>query len=235
MNKFHFKLYFGVLFIGLLVAFLAWGVISHNQNRKLTTGSNLPTPSVLQQAASQAPKATSTPGLANPAPRTKLFSPLDKALERVTKKPFGIKVSPQNSPVNPERFAGYHTGVDFETFPDEQDADVLVSIICEGSILEKRFASGYGGVVVQSCRLDNQDITVIYGHLNLASISVKLGEKLSAGSRLGLLGRGFSTETDGERKHLHLGIHKGSSIILAGYVKTAPELSNWLDIREYLK
>ncbi|NTU99252.1 hypothetical protein HGA64_04600 [Candidatus Falkowbacteria bacterium] len=41
--------------------------------------------------------------------------PISDALSRVTKKPFGIKVSPKNSSVSPERFTGYHTGVDFET------------------------------------------------------------------------------------------------------------------------
>src|SRR5438105_13240780 len=39
--------------------------------------------------------------------------PLENAQTRVTKKFFGTKVSPGNSPVTPERFSGYHTGVDF--------------------------------------------------------------------------------------------------------------------------
>ena len=33
---------------------------------------------------------------------------------RITKKPFGIFITTQNSPVQPERFSGYHTGVDVE-------------------------------------------------------------------------------------------------------------------------
>jgi hypothetical protein len=34
--------------------------------------------------------------------------------EEITKKPFGIFINPETSPVQPERFRGYHTGVDVE-------------------------------------------------------------------------------------------------------------------------
>jgi hypothetical protein len=30
------------------------------------------------------------------------------------KKPFGIYITPENSPVQPENFTGYHTGIDVE-------------------------------------------------------------------------------------------------------------------------
>jgi hypothetical protein len=52
---------------------------------------------------------------------------------------------------------------------------------------------------------------------------------------LAVLGTGFSTETDGERKHLHLGIHKGTAINILGYVQNSSELNNWVDITKYLK
>ena len=38
--------------------------------------------------------------------------PIGQTEERITKKPFGIKISPENSPISPERFSGYHTGID---------------------------------------------------------------------------------------------------------------------------
>lgn len=165
-----------------------------------------------------------------PAQNSNLFQPpLDRAAQRITKKPFGIFITPQTSPVQPERFHGWHTGTDFEIFPEELDADVSVHAICDGTIAVKRFASGYGGVLVQNCRLDNQPITVIYGHLKLASIQKSTGDQLNTGETIGTLGKAYSQETDGERKHLHLGIHKGSSVNILGYVQNKSELSGWVD------
>lgn len=164
-----------------------------------------------------------------------LYAPISRALERITKKPFGIKISPATSPVQPERFSGYHTGVDFETFPDEANIAVPIYAVCSGSVLLKKYASGYGGVLVQQCNLESEDITVIYGHLKLASISTKVGNRLTAGATIGLLGTGYSTETDGERKHLHLGLHKGTAINIRGYVQSQTELTDWIDFEPYLK
>ena len=43
--------------------------------------------------------------------KNKTFTnPISNPLERIIKKPFGIKINPANSPVQPERFSGYHTG-----------------------------------------------------------------------------------------------------------------------------
>lgn len=136
--------------------------------------------------------------------------------------------------MSPERFSGYHTGVDFEIFPEEESSPVPVSAICTGPMLLKEVAQGYGGVVVQRCLLDGGSITVIYGHLKFSSVSAESGESLAAGSRIGVLGAGFSAETDGERKHLHLGVHRGSNIDLRGYVPTSAELNGWIDVSQYL-
>lgn len=155
--------------------------------------------------------------------------PLTRPNERVTKKPFGIYITPQNSPVQPERFQGFHTGTDFEVFPDELNAEVPVSAVCSGPLKLKQSASGYGGVAVQACELNNEPLTVIYGHLNLASISFNPGDELTAGEQLGVLGAGGSAQTDGERKHLHLGFHKGADINIRGYVSTEAQLADWID------
>ncbi len=160
---------------------------------------------------------------------TAFLPPLSRAAERVTKKPFGIFITKATSPVQPERFSGYHTGTDFEIFPEEADTDVAASAICSGKLLVKRSAGGYGGVAVQSCAYDGQPITVVYGHLRLSSIRVKVGEPIDAGSFLGNLGAGYSSETDGERKHLHLGIHRGDVVDIRGYVAAAWQLSDWID------
>jgi murein DD-endopeptidase MepM/ murein hydrolase activator NlpD len=169
------------------------------------------------------------PTLQDPQPKDNLHFPIDGAKDRATKKPFGIFITPQNSSVQPERFSGYHTGTDFETFPEEQNMDVPVYAITDGKIIMKKSASGYGGVLVESAEINGQSVTIVYGHLNLASISKKVGDSLGAGEQIGVLGKGYSPETDSERKHLHLGIHKGSSVSILGYVQNKSELSGWID------
>ncbi len=156
-------------------------------------------------------------------------APLDRASERVTKKPFGIHIAPATSPVQPERFQGYHTGTDFEIFPEEINEDVPVQAVCSGKLLIKKYASGYGGVAVESCEAENNPITVIYGHLKLSSILLKEGDAINTGDAIGILGKGNSAETDGERKHLHLGFHRGIVVNIKGYTSAKTELSGWLD------
>ncbi len=160
-------------------------------------------------------------------------APLDRASERATKKPFGIYITPADSPVQPERFQGYHTGTDFEVFEDELNNDVSIQAICSGELVLKQTTSGYGGVVVQSCDLDDEPITVVYGHLKLSSIDWSVGDSIEVGDRIGILGAGDSSETDGERKHLHLGIHKGSEVNIRGYVSMEFQLNAWLDPCQY--
>ena len=164
-----------------------------------------------------------------------LSLPLDHALDRVTKKPFGIFITPKTSPVQPEKFRGYHTGTDFETTSEEATSTVSVHAICTGTLLQKRTVSGYGGVAIQSCTINNQRVTVLYGHLKLTSIAMHTGTKLNAGQIFAALGKGYSKETDGERKHLHLGIHKGTTINVAGYVQNKSSLKNWIDPMSVLK
>jgi murein DD-endopeptidase MepM/ murein hydrolase activator NlpD len=152
----------------------------------------------------------------------------------VTKKPFGIHIKPQTSPVQPERFQGYHTGTDFEIFPEEIDAEIPVHAICSGKLLVKKSASGYGGVAVESCEMEKSPIMVIYGHLKLTSISAKIGDPISIGDTIGILGKGYSAETDRERKHLHLGFHRGTTVNIRGYVSAKSELSSWIDSCAYV-
>ncbi len=165
---------------------------------------------------------------------TNFDEPITNALNRVTKKPFGIYITKINSPVQPEKFNGYHTGTDFETLPDERNIDVPIFAACDGKLLLKKSATGYGGVVVQSCKLDGVDVTIIYGHLRLSSIALNVGDNVKAGEQIAVLGTGYSMETDGERKHLHFGIHKGTLINILGYVQKQSELNGWLNAVKYL-
>ena len=162
-----------------------------------------------------------------------IVPPIDRASERITKKPFGLEVSPRNSPVQPEKFTGFHTGVDFEAFEDEQNSDVQIYAICDGELVTKRSASGYGGLVTQQCTIENEPVTVLYGHVRLSSVQAEIGTELKAGENLGVLGTGYSAETDNERKHLHLGIVKGHGAEIRGYVPDAQRLGNFLDITKY--
>ena len=159
---------------------------------------------------------------------------LTRSGERVTKKPFGIFITPQTSPIQPERFRGYHTGADFEIFPEELNADVVVHAVCTGPLSVRKSVSGYGGVAVQSCQLNGEAITVIYGHLRLSSIEQSVGDIVNHGDELGILGKGYSVETAGERRHLHLGFHKGADVNIRGYVNTQAELSGWIDPCQYV-
>lgn len=155
--------------------------------------------------------------------------PLSKANERITKKPFGIFIDPATSPVQPERFSGFHTGTDFEIFPEELNEDVEVSAICAGEVLQKSFVGGYGGVIIQSCTFNNEPATVLYGHLNLKNSPVDTGDIVKKDELLATLADNQSRDSDGERKHLHLGIHKGSGIELRGYVQNKNALKGWID------
>ena len=154
---------------------------------------------------------------------------------RITKKPFGKYVTPSNSPVSPEKFTGYHVGADFELEENEDPHAMNVMAICTGKVLYKNWVNGYGGVLIQSCMYDDQPVTVLYGHLNIDSIQLAVGDALSKGIYIATLGEGYSKETDGERPHLHLGVHRGSSIELNGYAPDAASaFDGWIDPIELL-
>ncbi len=153
--------------------------------------------------------------------------PLFRAQDRVLKKPFGVLIDPDTSPVQPERFSGYHTGVDFEILDGELDQDVAVFAICDGKISHVRWVRGYGGVITQSCMMGDERIFVLYGHIAVHDTIISAGETVRSGQRISVLGDHLSQETDGERKHLHLGISLSDD--LRGYVSERSALGQWLN------
>jgi murein DD-endopeptidase MepM/ murein hydrolase activator NlpD len=215
MNK---KIFFVLLGFGLLCS--GCGSPNTAQTPKASSGTEV--------AASTTSPETAKPG-------SGLTEPISGGLSRVSKKTFGLYVSPGHSPISPERFTGYHTGIDFETTPQEQKADVDIFAACSGKLLLKEYASGYGGVAVQSCVLNGQNVTLIYGHLRLSSIIPNKGDSVAAGQKIAVLGTGYSTETDGERRHLHFGIHIGTTVNILGYVQKKADLSGWIDPEQFLK
>lgn len=157
--------------------------------------------------------------------------PMPDAWNRPTPLHFGLYVTPEseNNPIDPpERFTGYHAATDFEIHPGEEDKEVPVYAICAGHIQFSGFSEGYGGLVTQFCTLKGQDVTVIYGHLAVDSL-IPSGTDVETGATLGILGAARSTDTDGSRKHLHLGIAKGHGSEVRGYVQNESELDLFLD------
>lgn len=163
-----------------------------------------------------------------------IVEPIKNANERITKKPFGILIDPATSSVQPERFSGFHTGTDFEIFPEELSERVEVFAICDGKIIQKSHVGGYGGVIMQQCKLHDEAVTVLYGHVSLSSSPVKLNDLVKSGEMIAVLGADKSSDTDGERKHLHLGIHRGESVDLRGYVQSEGQLETWLDFEKLI-
>ena len=158
-----------------------------------------------------------------------LVPPVAAFSQRITKKPFGIFITPENSPVSPERFSGYHTGVDAE-FDDVAD-DVDVRAIADGTVRQAGLASGFGGVIVVQHEINDQPVLGVYGHLEPTSL-LPADTPVQAGQQLGRLGEGNTSATDGERKHLHFALKPGTELDLRGYVATEAELAAWLNPSE---
>lgn len=150
---------------------------------------------------------------------------------RITKKPFGLYVTPKNSPVSPEKFSGYHTAIDVEY--DDITTEVPVYAISDGIVKRSGTVSGYGGLVALTQTINGKTYLAIYGHLNPANLP-KTGAEIKKGQQLGILGDGYTLQTSGERKHLHFGLYTGSDINVAGYVSEQSHLSAWVDPEKIL-
>jgi murein DD-endopeptidase MepM/ murein hydrolase activator NlpD len=167
-----------------------------------------------------------------PAKEMALAYPLSDFNDRPKLLTFGLYVTPdpEQNPIDPpERFVGYHTALDLEILDGEEGKDVDVFAICAGNVIAARTAEGYGGVLVQACTINGQAVTVLYGHIDPSSFTKQAGNPVAKGEKIAVLGDGRTAETGDTRKHLHLGIHKGSEEVLAGYVQTQTELENYID------
>jgi murein DD-endopeptidase MepM/ murein hydrolase activator NlpD len=156
-----------------------------------------------------------------------LVEPVAGFKQNITKKPFGIFITPETSPVENDKFAGYHTGVDSE-FTDTLE-EVPVLAIADGIVIASVWTTGYGGVVVIKHTIKGVPLFALYGHLDKASFLPTGTTKVKAGDQIGVLGDDHSEETDGARKHLHFSIYIGEKMDFRGYVPTEHELSNWLN------
>lgn len=157
--------------------------------------------------------------------------PIENGAKRATPLHFGMYVTPDpaTNPISPpERFVGYHVATDFEIKPSEADKEIAVYAVCTGTGTYAGFAGGYGGLITQECMLNDEKVTMIYGHLDLKSLP-KQGTLLTKGEKIAILGAARSTDTDGNRKHLHFGIHKGWGSNYHGYAESAAEVKEFID------
>ena len=160
-----------------------------------------------------------------------LHEPLENASNRATPLSFGLYVTPNpnENPIEPpERFSGYHAAVDYEVSAGEVEGDVPVYAICPGKVIFSGYADGYGGLLVHRCKISGENVTVIYGHLALEGIAEE-GTRVRAGQTIGALAADRSYGSGENRKHLHLGIHKGKKLVIRGYVPTEEDLKSYID------
>jgi len=167
-----------------------------------------------------------------PDDQTLLYAPIKDFKARITKKFFGTYITPKTSPIQPEKFIGYHTGVDVEY--EDITEDVPVFAITDGEVKYSAWTSGYGGAMVISHQINNEAVLAVYGHLNPDSM-IKKGQTVKAGQKIGVLGLGYSNQTDNERKHLHFALYRGTEINLRGYVSDQKSLEQWLDPLNIIK
>jgi murein DD-endopeptidase MepM/ murein hydrolase activator NlpD len=179
-----------------------------------------------ENQSSPTPQATRMNTLTTQPPKEVFFEPVEGFRERITKKPFGISITPENSPIQPERFRGFHTGADSEF--EDVEGDVVVRAVAGGTIVLARRVSGYGGVVVIEHLYQNKKIFALYGHLDPKSIP-PINTTVTQGQQIGILGDGGTEETDGERKHLHFGVLNKDEVDLRGYVPEENELVGWMN------
>lgn len=161
-------------------------------------------------------------------PKTILTYPIASFTTGLTKKPFGTYITPATSPIQPERFTGYHTGADIETTVAQKDSAVWVYAVADGEVKLNRWISGYGGVIIISFDFNGKTYSALYGHLNTPA-DLKIGDRVTAKQALTTLGAGYSQATDSERKHLHFSLKPGVDLDLRGYVQNKSELADWID------
>ncbi len=176
---------------------------------------------VLVEPSTPITKPEVTPEVEPAEGETMVVAPVADYAVRRTVKPFGTYAQ--------DRFVGYHAADDIEY--TDVAGDVSVRAVMAGEVVRAQFVSGYGGFVL----IDHGDVRALYGHLDLKSVTVKPGDQVTAGQTLGILGDGNTSETDGERKHLHFGVYAGDEVRLQGYEGAQAALDDWLNPTEWLQ
>lgn len=211
-----------IIFIGLVSIVLIALILLGERFSQSTIITFSPSPT-----ASTSLTSISTPipiSTNQPTPLSTIVVPIAEFKERITKKTFGMYITPATSPVQPERFSGYHTGVDVEY--GDVNADVPIYAVADGTVVKAQWVSGYGGLLVLQTTIKDQALYILYGHLRQSSLPAQ-GSKVTQGQQVGVLGTANSHETDGERKHLHFAVYAGNNLDIRGYVPNKSDLSAW--------
>lgn len=175
---------------------------------------------------------------------TTVVAPTEGFFERQQVKTFGTLVTRefheqrrQLFPTGglPNQFTGYHAAVDLEFHdPASLNREIPVVAVAAGEVIFRGSVPGYGGLIALR-HAQPESVTSLYGHVRLADAPVRVGQEVTAGQTLAFLGANFSADTSGARKHLHFGIHKGPSLVVAGHVPTQAALAAWHDPNEWLR
>jgi len=168
-----------------------------------------------------------------------LTPPINRIDERVWINEFGGR--PSEATIDPQYsdlicpkgilYEEYHTGVDAETSKDELDTPVSVRSMADGVVRQDGFVSGYGGLIVIEHTINGNVYTAYYGHVDQSTFKVSAGSTVKNGQIIANLAPACTDGNGNTRKHLHLGVHKGKEIVVAGYVLNKSELDNWIDPR----
>ncbi len=228
-HRVHRKRY--QILVAIIVVALGIGsFIAYRQYRQQPKPTVSMTP---KTAETSKPTTTETPKTEPTKPTTDqttnpygLVPPIADFRARITKKFFGTYITPATSPIQPERFQGYHSGDDVEY--GDVTSDVAVHAIADGTVIYSGWVSGYGGVEILHHQIQGVEHSVLYGHLRPSSL-LSVGTTVTQNQQIAVLGTAYSHETDGERRHLHFSILAGSEINLRGYSTTQAGLSTWLD------
>ena len=95
-------------------------------------------------------------------------------------------------------------------------------------------------VIIEHKMPDGSAVCTLYAHLSPA-LTVKPGDTVKAGQRIGCIGRNHTVDNGGYFAHLHFGVHRGTysgSQWICGYVGTAKWEHGdheWVNPQEFLK
>ncbi len=100
--------------------------------------------------------------------------------------------------------SAFHEGLDLNP-----GSGYPVQSIADGVVVESEFSGALGAHVILEHVVDGQTIRTLYGHMQGDSLAVAVGDTVTRGQQLGLVGStGQSTGA-----HLHFGIQIGDELI----------------------
>lgn len=155
------------------------------------------------------------------------YYPMANYTDRLTFKKFGQAVN--------DRFCCYHVGDDLEVTEEERSKELPVYAMTDGKVVYRQRVDGYGGLLILQHEIDGRSIQSLYGHVDLSQTRAQLGDHIRAGTLISYLGDHESTQTDGERKHLHFSIYEGTKVKIPGYVQTPDKTTDWINPSDFLR